>query len=731
MAGHTGLDCERQDRQAHEAVEASPTRSTRRRPVLAIVTFIVACITLKSILLSTPSASSAHGNSPFIERIQAIASFLHGIPSSIFAPYRQLASTKAVFKGGPEDTWPWPPPSPSTPCPFPLPNLLTHDPINPDNIDRPVQDALDSLHRYLQLRTSSPDIDSLAIAVVTPAGPIFERGYGVLKANDTNGKQYPVDKDSIYRIASVSKMFAVFEALVLRERGVLDLDDPVEKYIPDFDPPAKPWPEYLRDSKEGKRNTFTKSKHSRVTLRQLASHTSGIGRDYPVGNLEEWPVPKIPVPPNDGQRNSTFKNVLEDINKYPLINLPHSYPIYSNVGFGLLGLALVAANKKKVAEAKGCNGAKGESEPETYKELVQRDIVDAFGLNSSFFRIPDDEWLKDHIAVSAKYPRWANYPLTDEEDAAGGQYNSLSDLSKIAQIFLSPKAPREGYEFVPGVMREWLRPAYLWAYGGEAVGTPWEITHLQPHEISGFPGRPHTPVDHAWDEVSEIPPGAPLRGHIPRYPGNVPIYSKGGNMPGYHSIFSLNPEYGYAVIVLVTGTYQRTDVLAREAFKRLQPAFEDVLGQKVEEAYGGVWEAEREEGGKDEAEVGVVGGQLYLTKLVLEGVDVLDTLLNINYDLVDPDYDSVTHLTDNHLHRSTPAFKALPLWSTGNQGEFRIAIGRGGYANNPGLGACKEYWASIDFGAFARGASVDLVYWEEGKMVYPSAGVRLRKKGRS
>lgn len=66
-------------------------------------------------------------------------------------------------------------------------------------------------------------MDSLAIAVVTPGGAIFEKGYGVLKANDTAGKQYPVNKDSIYRIASVSKMFAIFEALLLREKGFLSL----------------------------------------------------------------------------------------------------------------------------------------------------------------------------------------------------------------------------------------------------------------------------------------------------------------------------------------------------------------------------------------------------------------------------------------------------------------------------------------------------------------------------
>ena len=110
-------------------------------------------------------------------------------------------------------------------CPAPPPNLLSHNPIQPGNVTPRIQAALDLLHRHLLLETfdRKDDIDSLAVAIVTSAGPIFEGGYGILRANDTSGRQYPVDRHSIYRIASISKMFAVFETLLLRERGALEL----------------------------------------------------------------------------------------------------------------------------------------------------------------------------------------------------------------------------------------------------------------------------------------------------------------------------------------------------------------------------------------------------------------------------------------------------------------------------------------------------------------------------
>lgn len=111
---------------------------------------------------------------------------------------------------------------PATACPIPLPNLLAHQPIQADGVPPQIQKSLNLLDRYLKKRTASPDVESLTIAVVTSAGPIFERGYGRLKANDNTTTRAP-DSDSIYRLGSISKMFTALETFLLRERGVLNL----------------------------------------------------------------------------------------------------------------------------------------------------------------------------------------------------------------------------------------------------------------------------------------------------------------------------------------------------------------------------------------------------------------------------------------------------------------------------------------------------------------------------
>jgi hypothetical protein len=55
----------------------------------------------------------------------------------------------------------------------------------------------------------------------------------------------------------------------------------------------------------------------------------------------------------------------------------------------------------------------------------------------------------------------------------------------------------------------------------------------------------------------------------------------------------------------------------------------------------------------------------------------------------------------------------------------RLAIGRPELNDNPDAG-CEPYWISIDY-PMARGAPLDLLLWDSGELVYPSAGVRLRR----
>src|ERR1700690_2901042 len=90
-----------------------------------------------------------------------------------------------------------------------------------------------------------------AILVAEQGEIIYGKGFG--KANFQTGTDFTADTPS--NIGSVTKQFTGVALMILGERKKLNYDDPISKYIPEF----------------------SRSAHlSRITLRHLLTHTSGI-----------------------------------------------------------------------------------------------------------------------------------------------------------------------------------------------------------------------------------------------------------------------------------------------------------------------------------------------------------------------------------------------------------------------------------------------------------------------
>ena len=106
-------------------------------------------------------------------------------------------------------------------CKPPLPKLLQKYPPTLNKYPSLRWAAL-KLDAQLAATAALPGTDSLVMAVVTPAGVLWSKGYGRRHANET-GNIAPPDLDTSYRIGSISKVFATLESLILRERGALNL----------------------------------------------------------------------------------------------------------------------------------------------------------------------------------------------------------------------------------------------------------------------------------------------------------------------------------------------------------------------------------------------------------------------------------------------------------------------------------------------------------------------------
>jgi CubicO group peptidase (beta-lactamase class C family) len=122
---------------------------------------------------------------------------------------------------------------------------------------QPSPDAVDQLFAPWAKR----DTPGCALAVIHDGKIVHKRGYGM--ADLEHG--IPIEPDTVFNIASVSKQFTVFLIMLLAQAGLLSLDDDVRRHVPD-----------LPD--------FGKS----ITIRHLIHHTSGLREDWSMLTLSGW-----------------------------------------------------------------------------------------------------------------------------------------------------------------------------------------------------------------------------------------------------------------------------------------------------------------------------------------------------------------------------------------------------------------------------------------------------------
>ena len=147
-------------------------------------------------------------------------------------------------------------------------------------------------------------VPGVAVAVVAREQLVWSAAFG--EADLEN--DVPVRTDTMFRLASVSKPITATAVLQLAERGRLDLDAPVQRYVPAF--PEKPWP---------------------VTSRLLLAHLGGL-RHYREGEF------------GSTRRYLSASEALGIFADDPLAHEPGTRFLYTSYGYNLLGCAVEGAS---------------------------------------------------------------------------------------------------------------------------------------------------------------------------------------------------------------------------------------------------------------------------------------------------------------------------------------------------------------------------------------------------
>jgi len=248
---------------------------------------------------------------------------------------------------------------------------------------------------------------SLQIAINLKDSLIFNKAYGLA---DIENNVLATNKTK-YRTASVSKLWTATIALILENKGLLNLDLPVQEYCPDF--PKKAF---------------------NITARQLLTHTSGI-RSY-IDLEEELKNAKnnqdsLKITRRYNQellgeftRYTEIRSALDNFKSDSLIFEPETDWHYSSQGYRVLACVL-----------EGASGL-------TYPQLTRKYIFEPTSMNNTF---EDDAWAiipnraSGYRIQRSKPIRRADMRDVSENLPAGGHLTTASDLVLFANAFLNQK----------------------------------------------------------------------------------------------------------------------------------------------------------------------------------------------------------------------------------------------------------------------------------------------------
>lgn len=313
-------------------------------------------------------------------------------------------------------------------------------------------------------------VGSVTAGVIAGKDLIWSKSYGDADME----KKVAADAGTVYRIGSITKMFTALMLEQLVESGKVHLSDPVEKYFPEI----KTVTGRLPDAPP-------------ITLMQLATHTSGLGREpantetYVTGPVSQWEKILISALPH-------LRYEYE----------PGTRFFYSNIGYAVLGAAL------------------GRAAAEPYTAYVPKHIFQPLGMAHSAMERNTD--MLPHLSKGYQVagPTEVDSATPEREHETGRGY----------------KVPNGAIYTTIGDMARFA--SFLLGQGPDGV--------LKAASLERFQNQSIVPAD------AGLTSGYGIGFQVDRR-ANYVAFGHGGAVAGYTSMLLLNRAKGIGVVVLSSG----------------------------------------------------------------------------------------------------------------------------------------------------------------------------------
>jgi CubicO group peptidase (beta-lactamase class C family) len=258
--------------------------------------------------------------------------------------------------------------------------------------------ALAEVDRVMESYRLDAHIPGMVWGIVQDGRLVHVKGAGV---QDLDAKR-PVNADTLFRIASMTKAFTALSILRLRDEGKVALDAPVETYVPEL----RGWKYPTEDS-------------PKIRVRELLTHTAGFVTDDPWGDRQ------TPLSEED------FTRLLRE--GVPFTRPPAIAMEYSNLGYALLG--------RIVANVSG----------QPYKDVVEQTLFKPLGMAATGYDVAAAPADRRAFGYRWEDHAWKLEPTMAHGafGAMGGIQTSATDYAKWVAYLLSAWPSRDGADAGP------------------------------------------------------------------------------------------------------------------------------------------------------------------------------------------------------------------------------------------------------------------------------------------
>lgn len=256
-------------------------------------------------------------------------------------------------------------------------------------------EKISQIESWVKMNMKNGKIPGAAVVIVEGDKTVYSKGFGY---SNIKTKE-PVANDTLFEIGSNSKAFTALGLLKFEKEGLVNLNDPVSKYIPWFK--MKYSGSYRGEKIDG---------YVDITLNQLLNHTSGI----PYNSIGDIPI--------DESDDALEKTVRTQVDK-ELDFYPGEWFQYSTINYDIIGLVIQNVSHLP------------------YEDFMEKEVFKALGLKNTY--VSGDIATKNNLARGYKLrflkPAEYNAPVYRGNYPAGYIITNAEDLAEWMKIQLGTK----------------------------------------------------------------------------------------------------------------------------------------------------------------------------------------------------------------------------------------------------------------------------------------------------